>query len=80
MKIVIRKSVRCFRPRKRGSVVRTNVRPALVELWKRIDEGRSGYIHTKAEACRLTGCSLRWAEKIVAGTANGSEASTRRKP
>ena len=57
-----------------------DARPFFVELWKRIEAGRISYIHTKTEACRLIGCSLRWAEKIVADTANGSEASTRSEP
>jgi hypothetical protein len=120
MKVVIRKSMRRFRPRKRRGVVPTertwnhrdfarevdkskagepgglsddellyfcrgadgffthfwaDAQPFFVELWKRIEEGRISYIHTKTEACRLIGCSLRWAEKIVAGTAKGSNSS-----
>src|SRR4029077_3737551 len=49
-----------------------DARPFFVELWKRIEAGRISYIHTKTEACRLIGCSLRWAEKIVAGTTKSS--------
>jgi hypothetical protein len=37
-----------------------------VELWRRIEEGSLPGIHTKAEACDLIGCSVRWAEAIVA--------------
>ena len=118
MNVVVSKSVRRFRPRKRSYVVpikRTwnhrdfahevdkskavgpgglsdnellrfcrgadglythfwaDAQPFFVELWKRIEEGRISYIHTKTEACRLIGCSLRWAEKIVAGTAKSSK-------
>ena len=79
MKIVIRKSVHPFRPRKRSRFVK-EVRPVLVELWKRIEGRRISNIHTKADACRLIKCSPRWAEAIVTGPANVSEAFTRRKP
>ena len=120
MKVVVRTSMRRFRPRKRSRVVPAerswnhrdfahevdksraggpgglsdaellhfcrgadgfythfwaDAQPFFVELWKRIEEGRISYIHTKTEACRLIGCSLRWAEKIVAGTAKSSNSS-----
>jgi hypothetical protein len=43
--------------------------PFLVELWKRIEEKRIPEVPMKKEACRLIGCSPRWAQLIVAGTA-----------
>jgi hypothetical protein len=46
--------------------------PFFVELWRRIEEGSIPHVRTKTEACRLIGCSLRWAEMIVAGTAKGN--------
>lgn len=46
-----------------------DAQPFFVELWRRIEEG--SIVRTKTEACRLIGCSLRWAEMIVAGTAKG---------
>jgi len=44
-------------------------RPFFIELWRRIDENRIPEIRTKTEACRLIGCSLRWAQLIVSGGA-----------
>src|SRR5205807_1055977 len=41
-----------------------------VELWKRIKEKRIPEVPTKKEACRLIGCSPRWAQLIVSGSAN----------
>lgn len=46
-----------------------DVRPFFLELWRRIEEKRMPEAPTKTEACRLIGCSLRWAEIIVSGTA-----------
>jgi hypothetical protein len=46
-----------------------DVRPFFVELWERIEKGSMPEVHTKAEACRRIGCSLRWAERIIADTA-----------
>jgi hypothetical protein len=46
-----------------------DVRPFFVELWRRIENKQIADIPTKTEACRLIGCSVRWAERIVAGTA-----------
>jgi hypothetical protein len=43
---------------------------SFVELWRMIEEGQLPY--TKAEVCRFIGCSLRWAEQIVAGAARHS--------
>jgi hypothetical protein len=43
---------------------------SFVELWRRIEEGQFPY--TKAELCRLIGCSLRWAEEFVARTGRQS--------
>jgi hypothetical protein len=45
-------------------------RPFFQELWKRIEDGRISL--TKTEACKSIGCSLRWAERIIAGTASDS--------
>jgi hypothetical protein len=46
-----------------------DARPFFIELWRRIGEKQIPNIRTKAEACRLIGCSLRWAELIVSGGA-----------
>ena len=46
--------------------------PFFVELWRRIEEHRIANVRTKEEACRLLGCSSRWARMIVAGTARDS--------
>jgi hypothetical protein len=46
--------------------------PFFVELWRRIEEHRFANVRTKEEACRLLGCSSRWARMIVAGTARES--------
>jgi hypothetical protein len=47
-----------------------DLRPFFQEVWRRIENGRISL--TKTEACKLIGCSLRWAEKIVDGTARDS--------
>jgi hypothetical protein len=39
------------------------------EMWLRIEEKRFPEAPTKRAACELVGCSMRWAELIVAGTA-----------
>ena len=44
-----------------------DLQPHFQEVWRRIEDGRITL--TKTEACKLIGCSLRWAEKIVDGTA-----------
>ena len=43
--------------------------PFFIELWKRIEEGRMRGIHTKTQAAQLIGVSMRWIQKIIAGTA-----------
>jgi hypothetical protein len=45
-------------------------RPFFQEVWQRIENGRIAL--TKTEACKSIGCSLRWAERIIAGTATDS--------
>jgi hypothetical protein len=45
-------------------------RPFFQEVWQRIEDGRISL--TKTEACKSIGCSLRWAERIIAGTATDS--------
>jgi hypothetical protein len=47
-----------------------DLQPSFQEVWRRIEDGRITL--TKTEACKLIGCSLRWAEKIVDGTARDS--------
>ena len=54
--------------------------PFFFELWKRIKDGRIPNIRTKTEACRRIGCSLRWAEEIVAGTAHDPKRSAKPEP
>jgi len=49
-----------------------DARPFFVELWWRIEARRIAGIRTKTEACRHIGCSLRWAEMVIAGTAKDS--------
>jgi hypothetical protein len=44
-----------------------DARPFFVELWARIEA--KDFPYTKREACDRIGLSVRWAEKIVAGTA-----------
>jgi hypothetical protein len=44
-----------------------DARPFFVELWARIET--KNFPHSKSEACDRIGCSMRWAQKIVAGTA-----------
>jgi hypothetical protein len=51
-----------------------DVRPFIVELWRRIENKQIADIPTKTEACRLIGITLRWAERIVAGTAKNRTA------
>jgi hypothetical protein len=47
-----------------------DLQPSFQEVWRRIEDGRITL--TKTEACKLIGCSLRWGEKIVDGTARDS--------
>jgi hypothetical protein len=49
-----------------------DARPIFVELWRRIKEGIIPETPTKRAACLAIGCTLRWAEAIVAGTATDS--------
>jgi hypothetical protein len=44
-----------------------DARPFFVELWTRIEA--NDFPYTKPQACDQIACSVRWAEKIVAGTA-----------
>ena len=46
--------------------------PFFAELWRRVETHRFPGIRTKTELCGQIGCSLRWAEMIVAGTAKDS--------
>jgi hypothetical protein len=48
----------------------SHLRPFFQELWKRIEDGRISL--TKTEACQSIGCSLRWGERIVDGSARDS--------
>jgi hypothetical protein len=43
---------------------------SFTELWRRTEEGQLP--DTKTEICRFIGCSLRWAEEIVAEAARRS--------
>jgi hypothetical protein len=45
-------------------------RPFFQELWQRIEDGRISL--TKTQVCKSIGCSLRWAEKIIDGSARDS--------
>ena len=54
--------------------------PFFLELWKRIEARSIPNIPTKREACRLIGCSLRWAEEIVAGTAHDPKRALKPEP
>ena len=47
-----------------------DLQPFFQEVWRRIEDGRITL--TKTEACKSIGCSLRWAEKIIDGTARDS--------
>jgi hypothetical protein len=47
-------------------------RPLFVEVFRRVENHLIPNVRTKADACRLIGCSVRWAEMIVAGTARDS--------
>lgn len=58
----------------------TELRPFFIELWHRIEARSIPNIRTKTEACRLIGCSLRWAEEIVAGTAHDPKSSAKPEP
>jgi hypothetical protein len=51
-------------------------RPFFQEVWQRIEDGRISL--TKTEACKSIGCSLRWGERIVAGTASDSTRAKRK--
>jgi hypothetical protein len=39
---------------------------------ERAKQGRIANVRTQAEACRAIGCSLRWMQMIIAGTAADS--------
>jgi hypothetical protein len=50
-----------------------DARPFFLELWKRIEEQKMPEIeNSKTEACKAIGCSIRWAQMIVRGTAKES--------
>jgi hypothetical protein len=49
-----------------------DVQPFFVELWRRVEAHQVPGIRTKAEACQRIGCSVRWAQMIVTGTAKDS--------
>lgn len=51
-----------------------DARPFFVELWDRIERKKIPEVPTKTAACKEIGCTLRWAEAIVAGTAKDSNA------
>jgi hypothetical protein len=52
-----------------------DARPFFVELWKRIENHEMPEIeNSKTEACKAIGCSIRWAQMIVRGTAKDSNA------
>jgi hypothetical protein len=42
------------------------------EFLERVKQGRIPNVRTQAEACRAIGCSLRWMQMIIAGTAADS--------
>jgi hypothetical protein len=42
------------------------------EAFKRAKQGRIPGARTQAEVCRLIGCSIRWAQMVIAGTAADS--------
>lgn len=52
-----------------------DARPVFVELWRRIERHRIPGIRTKTQACQVIGCSLGWAEMIVSGRAEHSNAN-----
>jgi hypothetical protein len=53
----------------------SDARPFFVELWRRIEEQKMPEIeNSKTEACKRIGCSIRWAQMIVRGTAKDSNA------
>jgi hypothetical protein len=49
-----------------------DAQPFFVELWRRVEAHQIPGIRTKAEACRHAGCSERWGQMLVAGTAKDS--------
>jgi hypothetical protein len=57
-----------------------DARPFFVELWKRIEEHKMPEVqNSKTEACKRIGCSIRWAQMIVRGTAKDSNAEKAKK-
>jgi hypothetical protein len=54
-------------------------RPFFQEVFRRVENHLIRGVRTKADACRLIGCSVRWAEMIVAGTAEESNKSKAKK-
>jgi hypothetical protein len=57
-----------------------DARPFFVELWKRIENHEMPEIlNSKTEACKRIGCSIRWAQMIVRGTAKDSNAGKAKK-
>jgi hypothetical protein len=57
-----------------------DARPFFLELWKRIDNHEMPEIqNSKTEACKRIGCSIRWAQMIVRGTAKDSNAGKAKK-
>jgi len=52
-----------------------DLRPFFQELWQRIEDGRISM--TKTQACKSVGCSLRWGERIVDGSAKDSRRAKR---
>jgi hypothetical protein len=56
-----------------------DARPFFVELWKRIENHEMPEVqNSKTEACKRIGCSIRWAQMIVRGTAKDSNAGKAR--
>jgi hypothetical protein len=47
-------------------------RPLFVEVFRRVENHLIPNVRTKADACRLIGCTTRWAEMIVGGFAKDS--------
>jgi len=57
-----------------------DMQPFFVELWREIENLELPEIHnSKTQACQIIGCSMRWAQKIVAGTAEDSNKGKARK-
>jgi hypothetical protein len=52
-----------------------DAQPFFQEVFRRVENHLIPGVRTKADACRQIGCSVRWAEMIVAGTAKESNKS-----